>query len=231
MAGLERSEEAARNGHDPAFLFDGPADARLTVALAHGAGAPMGSPFLATIARGVAAGGFRVARFEFPYMRARRETGRRGAPDREAVLRRSWLDAVAALGGGARVVVGGKSLGGRIASMIADEVGARGLVCLGYPFHPPGEPDRLRTRHLESLRTPALIVQGTRDSFGGPEEVASYRLAPGIRLLWIEDGDHSFKPRVRSGRDAAQNLEQAILAVCEFATNPGRPLPRISEHG
>ena len=114
------------------LLFDGPADAPLTVVLAHGAGAPMNTPFLNEVARGLAADGFRVARFEFPYMHARRETGRKGgAPDREPILRNAWKDVVAELGGGAGLVIGGKSMGGRIASMVADEVGARGLVCLG----------------------------------------------------------------------------------------------------
>lgn len=114
------------------------------------------------------------------------------------------------------MVIGGKSLGGRIASMVADEAGARGLVCLGYPFHPPGQPDRLRTAHLRELRTSTLIVQGTRDPFGGPGEVGGYGLSPRIRLLWLEDGDHSFKPRASSGRTERQNLEAAVAAVAGF---------------
>ncbi len=202
---------------DPDFLFDGPDDAATIVVLAHGAGAPMNTPFLNTIARGLASSGVRVVRFEFPYMRARRETGRRGgAPDREPVLRDSWKEVVRRLGGGARLVIGGKSLGGRIASLVADEVGARGLVCLGYPFHPPGRPERLRTEHLETLTTPALIVQGTRDPFGSLEDVAGYRVSKSIQIKWIEDGDHSFKPRAASGRTEAQNLADAVAAVREF---------------
>jgi uncharacterized protein len=204
---------------EPEFLFDGPA-AAATVVLAHGAGAPMDSPFMNVMAAGLAACGLRVARFEFPYMRARREEGRRRAPDREPVLRRAWTEAVAALGGalggGSRLVIGGKSMGGRMASYVADEVGARGLVCLGYPFHPPGEPGRLRTAHLAGLRTSTLIVQGTRDPFGGPEDVAGYELSPSIRLAWMEDGDHSFKPRRSSGRTEAENLAAAIEAVAGF---------------
>jgi uncharacterized protein len=200
------------------FLFDGPADALLTLVLAHGAGAPMNSPFLNTVARGVAQGGLRVARFEFPYMHARRDGGRRGAPDRGPVLEEAWIEAIAHLGGGARLVVGGKSLGGRIASMVADRAGVRGLVCLGYPFHPPGKPERLRTKHLEELTTPALIVQGTRDIFGGREDVAGYRLSEAIRIAWIEDGDHSFKPRTSSGRTESQNLAEAISLVREFVS-------------
>ena len=199
------------------LLFDGPDDARLTVVLAHGAGAPMNTPFLNLVARGLAADGYRVARFEFPYMRARRETGRKGgAPDREPILRNSWKDVVAELGGGDRLVIGGKSMGGRIASMVADEVGARGLVCLGYPFHPPGRPEKVRTAHLETLATPALIVQGTRDAFGTPEDVAGYRLSPTIRVVWLEDGDHSWKPRASSGRTEAQNMGEALAAMGEF---------------
>ncbi|HEY3173634.1 MAG TPA: alpha/beta family hydrolase [Thermoanaerobaculia bacterium] len=204
-------------GSSSDFLFDGPDDAGTTVVLAHGAGAPMNTPFMNTIARELAAGGVRVARFEFPYMRARRKTGKRGgAPDREPVLRDSWKDAVEKLRGGGRLVIGGKSLGGRIASMVADEVGARGLVCLGYPFHPPGRPEKLRTKHLETLRTPALVLQGTRDPFGTPDDVAGYRLSPAIRVVWIEDGDHSWKPRASSGRTLEQNMVEAIEAMGKF---------------
>jgi len=199
------------------ILFDGPEKARLTVVLAHGAGAPMNTPFLNTVARGLAADGHRVARFEFPYMRARRETGRKGgAPDREPILRNAWKDVVAELGGGERLVIGGKSMGGRIASMVADEVGARGLVCLGYPFHPPGRPEKLRTAHLETLSTPALVVQGTRDAFGTREDVAEYHLSPAIRVVWLEDGDHSWKPRASSGRTEAQNMAEALTAIRGF---------------
>jgi uncharacterized protein len=198
------------------FLFNGPKTAPITLVLAHGAGGPMDSPFMETIAEGIAKAGIRVARFEFPYMRRRRETGQRGAPNPGPVLMESWRDTIGKLGGGKRLVVGGKSLGGRIASMIADEAGVRGLVCLGYPFHPPGKPEQTRTRHLEQLRTPALILQGTRDAFGKPEEVRKYKLSRAIRIEWLEDGDHSFKPRARSGRTEADNLNAAIAYITEF---------------
>ncbi|HVR11744.1 MAG TPA: alpha/beta family hydrolase [Thermoanaerobaculia bacterium] len=215
------------------FLFDGPPGGP-TLVLAHGASAPMDSPFLAAMAAGLAERGLRVARFEFPYMAARREGGGRKAPDREPELRRAWLEAIQAIqaiestvapaavgapGGAAGVWIGGKSMGGRIASLIADEAGVRGLVCLGYPFRPPGAAPAVvekRTAHLRGLRTPALIVQGTRDPFGGPAEVAGYTLAPGIRVHWIEDGDHSLKPRKSSGRTEAQNLEEAAATVAAF---------------
>ena len=198
------------------FLFNGPEGAASTLVLAHGAGGPMDSPFMETIAAGVAKAGIRVARFEFPYMRRWRETRKGGAPDPAPVLMQSWRDAIDELGGGKGLIIGGKSLGGRMASMIADETGVRGLVCLGYPFHPPGKPERTRTRHLEELRTPALILQGTRDPFGKPAEVRSYKLARAIRVEWLEDGDHSLKPRVRSGRAEADNLNAAVIRIAEF---------------
>jgi len=203
------------------FLFDGPGKAAWTVALAHGAGAPMDSTFMNDFARALGADGFRVARFEFPYMKARRSGGRRGAPDRESVLRAAWLEAIAELGPKNRLVIGGKSLGGRMASLVADEAGVAGLVCLGYPFHPPGQPDRLRTRHLAALRTPALVLQGTRDPFGTRDDVAGYELSPSIHIEWIEDGDHSWKPRASSGRTLAQNLQEGVAKTAAFVRSLG----------
>ena len=190
------------------FLVEGPENARDLVVLAHGAGAPMDSAFMNRVSAGLTARGIRVARFEFPYMARRRTEGRRGAPDRAPVLIARWKDVVAQFGGGPRVVVGGKSLGGRIASMVADEVEARGLVCFGYPFHPPGAPERLRTAHLADLRTPALFLQGTRDPFGTREDVAGYALSAAIRIAWLEGGDHSSVP-ARSRRTEAQNVERS----------------------
>ncbi|MGH8014170.1 MAG: alpha/beta family hydrolase, partial [Candidatus Binataceae bacterium] len=207
----------------------------ITLILAHGAGAPMDSPFMHTVAEALGDEHLRVVRFEFSYMAARRENNPRRAPDREPALLEAWRQAVARWGGTPPLIIGGKSLGGRIASMVADELGVAGLVCLGYPFHPPGNPDRTRVKHLEAMRTPALIVQGTRDSFGRPEEVAGYHLSRQIQVAWIEDGDHSLKPRglggakrsranesasrapgSGSGRTAAGNLEEAIAHVRTF---------------
>ena len=201
------------------FLVDGPPRAPLTLVLAHGAGAPMDSGFMNVVARGIAAAGYRVARFEFPYMHARRAEKKRKPPDREGVLRATWLDAIGELGGRAgplSLVIGGKSLGGRIASMVADEAGVAGLVCLGYPFHPPGQPDKLRVAHLEGLRTPALFVQGERDAFGTRDEISRYSLSKNIRILFLPDGDHSFKPRASSGRTEKDNLSEAIAHVTSF---------------
>ena len=196
-------------------LTDGPAGAPLTLVLAHGAGAPMDSPFMARIAEGVTAAGWRVVRFEFPYMANRRTAGTKKPPDREPVLLDTWRT-VATGYRADRLVIGGKSLGGRMASLVADEAGVRGLVCLGYPFHPPGRPDRLRTAHLETLATPALILQGERDPFGRADEVPGYGLSDAVTVGWLPDGDHSFKPRKASGHTGEGNLALAVERICGF---------------
>ncbi len=233
------------------YLRNGPADARIHLILAHGAGEGPTSPFLTHLALALGAGGVRVTRFAFPYMVAMVAGGPRRPPDRQQVLLDAWQQAIAAsrrpcmppvlgvlpgavpdapcmppvlgvLPGAVPdapcmpPVLGGKSMGGRMASLIADQTGAAGLVCLGYPFHPPGRPERLRTEHLAMLRTPTLICQGERDPFGRPDEVARYDLSHAIRLAWIPDGDHSFKPRKRSGRTWEANLDLAAAEVLGF---------------
>ena len=157
------------------MIMEGGTGAIATILLAHGAGAGSQSPGMAAIASALVRAGFRVARFDFAYMAALHETG--------------------------PLIVGGKSMGGRVASMVAGELFASGrtggLLCIGYPFHPPTQPDRPRIAHLTSLAAPTLICQGTRDPFGGRDEVASYGLSEKIELLWLEDGDHELRPRKR----------------------------------
>jgi len=208
---------------DPELLIDGPKDAKWTVALAHGAGAAMDTPFITHFAVGLAERGYRAIRFEFPYMASLRTpymasfrtTGKRKPPDREPVLREAWLKVVAELGP-ERLVIGGKSMGGRIASLIADEAGVAGLICLGYPFHPVGKPDQLRVQHLQMIKTPTLILQGERDPFGNREEVAGYKLSPAVQLKWLSNGEHSFKPRKSSGTTEQENLELALTEIENF---------------
>jgi predicted alpha/beta-hydrolase family hydrolase len=149
-------------------------------------------------------------------MRERRTSGRRRPPDRNEALRRSWIEVVEQLDGADRLVIGGKSMGGRIASLVADELRVKGLVCLGYPFHPPGRPQRLRTAHLETLATPCLIVQGSRDALGSRQEIEGYTLSDSIRVVFLEDGDHSFRPRKSSGLTQAGHIESAAKAVAAF---------------
>ncbi len=198
------------------MIFNGPPGAKTVIALAHGAGAGPETPFMNTVAAGLAERGLRVARFEFPYMTRRRLDGKRRPPDRLDRLVACWREVVDELDC-ERLVVSGKSMGGRIASMIADDVGAIGLVCLGYPFHPAGKPDRLRIDHLGAITTPTLILQGERDALGARSEVEGYTLAASIRIDWLADGDHGFRPRTRTGRTAAENIQAAVAATASFA--------------
>jgi predicted alpha/beta-hydrolase family hydrolase len=197
------------------LIFDGPKKAAWTIALAHGAGAGMDTAFMNTFAAGLGERGFRVARFEFPYMANRRKAGKKGPPDSEPVLRATWLEVVKELGA-KHLVIGGKSMGGRMASMVADEAGVAGLVCLGYPFHPVGKPEKLRVKHLENITTPTLILQGTRDPFGTREEVAAYKLSKAIHIHWLEDGNHDLTPRKSVGRTQEQNWQEAMEEIERF---------------
>jgi predicted alpha/beta-hydrolase family hydrolase len=196
--------------------IDGEGEGRPRLILAHGAGAPMDSEFMNLVATGLAAHGLAVVRFEFPYMASRRQGGGRRPPDPTRRLLQTFEEVIAQVGPAGRLVIGGKSLGGRVASMIADAAEVLGLVCLGYPFHPPGRPDRLRIEHLGPLKTPALFVQGERDPFGGCSEVEGYPLSERIRFHWLADGDHSFKPRVRSGHTLTAHLDSCVETVAGF---------------
>jgi predicted alpha/beta-hydrolase family hydrolase len=204
-------------------LIDGPDAAPASLLLAHGAGAPMDSPFMAAIASGLAQQGWRVVRFEFAYMARMRETGRRQGPERMPVLQGAFRQQVRqekAEGPELPLFIGGKSMGGRVASLLIDELaasdGVRGCLCLGYPFHPPGKPHQLRTEHLAALRTPTLILQGERDSFGRREEVEGYALSPQVQLGWLPSGDHSFKPTRGSGLSEADNWATAVALADSF---------------
>jgi predicted alpha/beta-hydrolase family hydrolase len=199
------------------LLVDGPAGAP-TLLLAHGAGAAMDSPGMTSVATRIADRGVRVVRFEFAYMASRR-VGVRRPPPRADTLLDEYRQVLADVGG--RPVIGGRSMGGRVASMIADsEFSAgtvAGLVCVSYPWHPPARPDQPRVSHLVELRVPTLIVQGTRDPFGSPDEVSSYGLPASVEVLWLDDGDHDLRPRKSvSGFTHAQHLDTAADAVAAF---------------
>ncbi|MCP5051198.1 MAG: alpha/beta fold hydrolase [bacterium] len=190
--------------------------AKQTVILAHGAGAAMDTPFMETMAKGLAAEGYRVVRFEFPYMKEKRRTGKNKAPNPAKVLLQTWRDVIETFGPDG-LVIGGKSMGGRMASMVADEMKVAGLVCLGYPFHPPGRPGKTRVEHLKELKTKTLILQGERDTFGTPEDVAGYELSNTIRVEWLPDGDHGFKTRKKSGITLEENMQKAVKVFTRFA--------------
>lgn len=199
------------------LLRDGPADAP-AVLLAAGAGADCRSPFLQQAAEGLARRGIHVVRFDFPYMqRTEGEAPQKRAPDRMPVLVETMRAAVGASGiQPERLVLAGKSMGSRVAAALCDEVSARGVLAFGFPFHPPRKPDQLRTPVLQSLRARALLLQGERDPFGQPHEVATYALPAHVEVVWFADGDHSLAPRVRSGHSAAGHFERALDLAAAF---------------
>jgi uncharacterized protein len=186
-----------------------PPDAFAVLVLGHGAGAGMRSPFMTGFAEAIGELGVATLRFDFPYMQA----GRR-APDRPPVLLDAWREAFAVAterAGGRPVLGGGKSMGGRIASMAAAEgMPAAGLLFLGYPLHPPGRPDRLRDEHLDAVAVPMLFVQGTRDAFAQPDLLAAVlaRLGSQAELISVEGGDHSF--RVAGGASDAATIAAGL---------------------
>ena len=177
-----------------------------------------------TIADGLSSRGWMIHRFAFPYMQRSRELGRRRPPDRAPVLLQCMRDVVRQLDSPIPLFLGGKSIGGRMASLLLDELSAEGAgilggICLGYPFHPLGKPLQTRVDHLKVLQTPCLIVQGERDAMGRKDEVLAYGLEMPLQLRWIPDGDHSFTPRKSSGRSEALNLSCAVEVADEFMRN------------
>ncbi|TBU72029.1 alpha/beta hydrolase [Pseudomonas daroniae] len=216
--------QCAQGSEEAGLLWDRPAGESLaTLILAHGAGAPMDSDFMNLMAVKLAARGLTVVRFEFDYMAARRQDGKKRPPNPQAKLLERWREVHAAVRQQVTgpLAIGGKSMGGRMASLLADELGADGLICLGYPFHAIGKADKPRTAHLADLKTPTLIVQGERDAMGDRHTVASYQLSRAIELCWLTAGDHDLKPLKVSGYSHEQHLESAADAVAAFLTQQG----------
>lgn len=213
------ADQQAQGSVAAGLLWDRPTnDSLATLILAHGAGAPMDSDFMSLMAGKLAARGLAVVRFEFAYMAARREDGKKRPPNPQAKLLERWREVHAAVRQQVigPLAIGGKSMGGRMASLLADELEADGLVCLGYPFHAIGKADKPRTAHLADLKTPTLIVQGERDAMGDRHTVASYQLSRAIELFWLTAGDHDLKPLKVSGYSHEQHLESAADAVAGF---------------
>lgn len=197
------------------YLVDGPDDAKVTFLFAHGAGAGMDHEFMAAIATGLAKTGIKVVRFNFPYMVKRAEDGKKRPPDRQPKLTDDFLRHIEAFSQ-YKLVIGGKSMGGRMASIIANEANVVALACLGFPFHPPGKLDKFKGDHLADLKKPSLILQGDRDTFGKREEVEGYAFSESVTVRYIPDGDHSFKPRKASGYTEDQNRQQVVKWLSEF---------------
>ncbi|MGG5873455.1 alpha/beta family hydrolase [Pseudomonas peli] len=217
-AGIDGDQCAQWQG-DGSWLWDRPlGEARATLILAHGAGAPMDSEFMQTMAQSLAARGIAVLRFEFAYMAARRLDGKKRPPNPQAKLLEQWREVYAQVRQqvAGPLAIGGKSMGGRMASLLADELGADALVCLGYPFYAVGKPEKPRVVHLAELRTPTLIIQGERDALGDRQAVAGYALSESIKLHWLTAGDHDLKPLKSSGFSHQQHMQTAADAIAQF---------------
>ena len=218
VAGIDGDQYVQGQG-EGAWLWDRPlGETRATLILAHGAGAPMDSEFMQNMAQSLAERGVAVLRFEFAYMAARRLDGKKRPPNPQVKLLEQWREVYAQVRQqvAGPLAIGGKSMGGRMASLLADELGADALVCLGYPFYAVGKPEKPRVEHLAGLNTPTLIVQGERDALGNRVAVAGYELSPSIEVMWLVAGDHDLKPLKASGFSHEQHLEAAAVQVARF---------------
>ena len=200
-------------------IREGAVDAPVRILLAHGAGAGMEHAFLAELSRLLAGPDIEVVRFNFPYMSKRAQDGKRRPPDRQPVLLDHWREMVREFAH-PRLFLAGKSMGGRMAAEISDEIycemNAAGLLILGYPFHPPARPDRWRGEVLKQIKTPTLLLQGERDTFGSRVELADFPFSSAVSVHWLTDGDHGFKPRKSSGLCEQDNLQQAASRIRQF---------------
>ncbi len=202
------------------YIIDGVANKGPTFLFSHGAGAPMDTGFMNFFAQGLSNKGFRVVRFEFDYMLERRKTNKRRPPDRLPKLLEAYLSVIKKFPE-TPLIIGGKSMGGRVASLIASEYPQliKGCICLGYPFHPPRKPEKLRTAHLEDISTKTLICQGERDRFGTKADVNTYILSKNIHLFWAPDGDHDLKPRKSFSLTEEENWTNTVQEIIIWAKN------------
>ncbi|WP_192889260.1 alpha/beta fold hydrolase [Vibrio bathopelagicus] len=196
------------------LIIDGE-DNPVTFVFAHGAGAGMNHEFMQSVAKGLAFKGIRVIRFNFPYMIKRAEDGKRRPPDRAPKLLEAYQEIIEQVDAD-KLVIGGKSMGGRMASHLSELDKVAAMACLGFPFHPPGKPEKYKGEHLAELAKPCLILQGERDTFGKREEFVDFDLSDSIRVEFIPDGDHSFKPRKSSGYTEQQNIALIVEKLSAF---------------
>jgi predicted alpha/beta-hydrolase family hydrolase len=195
------------------ILQPDPWTSRTAIILAHGAGQGMNSPFMTYFHTELARRGFLSLKFNFEYMELKRRV-----PDPQPKLQaryRAVVNDVVAQHRPSRVIIGGKSMGGRVASYIAAGTpGVSGLLFLGYPLHPPGKPDQLRDEHLYSLKLPMLFISGTKDTFAGRDllEKVVCKIGDNATLVWVEGGDHSLK----RGRGDRESLGMAMDAIVRW---------------
>ena len=186
---------------------------------AHGAGAGQNSEFMQLMAESLCKHHINVIRFNFAYMQLAQDLGKRRPPDRADKLLLHFNTVLSEIDSKLPTFIGGKSMGGRMASMLLEESTALGCICMGYPFHPPSKPEKLRTEHLLSINKPVLILQGERDTFGKRDEIEKYKLSEQVQVNYLPDGDHSFKPRKASGYSLENNINQVIEHTATFIKN------------
>ncbi|HHF3270430.1 TPA: alpha/beta fold hydrolase [Vibrio diabolicus] len=196
------------------WIVEGPESGPLFI-FAHGAGAGMEHDFMAAVAKGLVEQGICVVRFNFPYMIKRAEDGKKRPPDRAPKLLEAYEEVIAHFTS-QPIVIGGKSMGGRMSSLLAENELVAGIACLGFPFHPPGKPEKFKGDHLANIEKPTLILQGERDTFGKREEFDDFVLSSQVKVSFLPDGDHSFKPRKSSGHTEAGNIDLAVEQLAAF---------------
>ena len=209
------------------LLWNRAENPRAVVILAHGAGAAMDSDFMNTMAELLCKQGLTVVRFEFPYMQERRQSDKKRPPDRQPKLLQSWSEVLKEVQGQTKlpVYIGGKSMGGRMATLFAADLFAaegaavHGVICLGYPFYAPGKQDKPRIEHLQTMSLPVLIIQGERDAMGDRGTVMGYELSDQVQIEWLADGNHDLKPRKASGYSHQDHFEGAAQLIGQFITD------------
>ena len=212
------------------ILINEAVDAKAVLVLAHGAGADMEHSYLTHFTQLLNQQHITVLRFNFPYMVKRQLDGKRRPPDRMPTLieRYQTLLATMPMPANLPLFIAGKSMGGRVAAMLANdqhcitEYAIKGVVCIGYPFHPIKKTEKLRLTPLQQTQLPTLILQGERDALGNKEEIAEYELASLCQLHFFADGDHDLKPRVKSGFTLENHLQQATTIISEFIDEHNR---------
>ena len=192
------------------------------IIFAHGAGMDMQNPYMDALTVRISGPDIQVVRFNFPYMEQRRVTGKKRPPDRMPVLLEAYRKIIDSYEDDVPLFLMGKSMGGRVATLLLEETRAKAAFVVGYPFHPIGNNQNLRIDHLAAIVKPLSIFQGTRDKLGNLDEVQTYHLPSNVKLHWFEDGDHDLKPRKVSGHTQEEYLDtvaRSVLVSIEEAVN------------
>ena len=200
------------------FITEGKESSPDTIILAHSSGEPMNSEFMNYFSKHLSELGFFCIRFQFPYMTKQIIEGRKKPPDKIDSLIKSWCIAINHINKN-NIIIGGKSMGGRIATLIANKVNPKGIVVLGYPFFNPKGKTKNRTEHLKNINIPTLICQGENDTLGKRPQVEKLHLSKKINLHWIESANHSLIPLKRTGKTRNQSWDECIIAINKFIKN------------